>query len=371
VDATGKVYRGTDWALKAYSLRNDNEASFTVHAMDIYFWGVEDAQRTLQALRLLGSAVGSLQFDGEEVNQSQNERASIVQRLESVAISNPASEVTRKVVPPPLVSPSVAVASYNPASPQAPEPLVYREKTPPPADTEAGLGTVVRREAQGDNFATQYQLYGNALEPPATESATPQIPGPPLQAPATPPNQFLTAFALTPTAQTNTPQRLQGIFNPPSISASPVRALPLRNEDQPKPQYATYGSSLPPPPPVVRSATGYTEPGSASYQHQQSQMYSPSYYAPGQGQAQATPTYMPPSGFQPGFSPYYQPQSTHAGLASPYAVHSQAYRPTEEELAAHGDKDKQSEGLFGALDARAVKVEKGISKWLGRLDKRL
>jgi len=368
---TMEMHRFSEWALKALSLGNDTEAFFRVHAIDVYFWGIGDAQRTLQALRLLGSAVGSLHIDGEEVSQVQNE-ASIVQRLESVAISDPASEVTRKAAPPPLTSPSVAIASYGPASPRAPEPLAYREKTPPPADGEVGLGTVMRGEAQSDNFATQHQAYGNLSEPSATESATLQIPGPSLQAPATPPNQFLTSFAPPPTAQTNTPQRLQGIFNPPSVTASPVRALPLRNEDQPKPQYATYGNSLPPPPPpVVRSATGYAEQGSSSYQHQQSQMYSPSFYPQRQAQGQATPTYMPSPGLQPGFSPYYQPQSIQAGMVSPYAVHSQAYRPTEEELAAHGDKDKQSEGLFGALDARAVKVEKGISKWLGRLDKRL
>jgi len=375
---TGEMHRFSEWALKALSLGNDKEAFFPVHAVDVYFWGVGDAQRTLQALRLLGSAVGSLHIDGGEVSQVQNEHASIVQRLESVAISNPASELTTKTPPPPLMGASAAVASYDPASPRAPEPLVYREKTPPPADGEVGLGTVMRGEAQVDSFASQHQAYGIFSEPPATESATPQVPGPLLQAPATPPNQFLTSFAPPPTAQTNTPQRLQGIFTPPSVSASPVRALPLRNEDQPKPQYATYGNSLPPPPPVVRSAASYTEQGPSSHQNQQSQMSSPSYYAQGQGQGQANPQYMPSPGLQPGFSPYYQaqtgasfPYSPQTGLVSPYAVHSQAYRPTEEELAAHGDKDKQSEGLFGALDARAVKVEKGISKWLGRLDKRL
>lgn len=374
----GKTSRWSPWALCAYNPVDGVDAISPVHNVDVYFWVVEDAHRTLQALRLLGSAVGSLRIDGQEVNVPEREQAEIVQRLESVAISNPASEVTRNAAHPPLTSPSVAVASYNPASPRAPEPLVYREKTPPPADGEADLGAVMRGEAQVDSFSTEHPAYGNLSEPPATESATLQIPGPPMQAPATPPNQFLASFAPPPTAQTNTPQRLQGIFTPPSVSPSPVRALPLRNEDQPKTQYATYGNALPPPPPVVRSATGHTEQGSWSHQHQQSQMYSPSFYAQQQAQAQPTQTYMPSPGLQPGFSPYYQPQTgpsfphpAPTGPVSPYTIHSQAYRPTEEELAVHGDKDKQSEGLFGALDARAVKVEKGFSKWLGRLDKRL
>jgi len=323
-----------------------------------------------QTLRLF-DVVGYMEIDDELVSRPEYEQSAMVQRLESVAFGKLASAVAKQPAESALARPRPVVVSYNPASPRAPEPLVYREKTPPPADGEVGIGAVMRGEEVPAGTVVQYQQYGSLPQAPVMESATPRVPGSPVQAPATPPNQFLTSFAPPPTAQTNTPQRLQGIFRPPSVSASPVRALPLRNEDQPRPQYATFGNSLPPPPPVVRSAMGYSEQGHSSYQSQQSQMYSPSFYAQGQEQTQATPTYMPSPGLQPGFSPYHQPQSTQTGMVSPYAVHSQAYRPTEEELAAHSDKDRQSEGLFGALDARAVKVEKGFSKWLGRLDKRL
>jgi len=363
----------SEWTLRTYTLENDIEVLTPIHSMDIYFWGIEDAQQSLQALRKMGSAVGHLAVDGKGGIRLVSEQASdpLVQRLESLATSSPASQGTKLPAPPPLASHRPVVASYNPASPRAPEPLVYRAKTPPPADAEGGVGAVMRGEEVQAGTVIQRQPYGPPPQSSAIESVTPEAFGPPAQAPATPPDQFLTSFAPPPTAQTNTPQRLQGIFRPPSVSASPVRALPLRNEDQPKPQYATYGNSLPPPPPVVRGTTAHTEPEPSAYQHQQSQMYSPSYYAQGQAQGHATPTYMPSPGLQPGFSPYHQPQSAQTGMVSPYAVHSQAYRPTEEELAAHGDKNKQSAGLFGALDARAVKMEKGFGKWLGRLDKRL
>ncbi|KAJ5385039.1 hypothetical protein N7517_002950 [Penicillium concentricum] len=143
-----------------------------LHTLDIYFWTQEDATDFLDTVvRLLSN--DQVETDREPAPQPQDTMSSVVQQLETVAVSDPAymngqtrnsrSEPTSTAAPvqqatpptssfppPPPSGPQVdqrlsagstlaeekkdpasfVPLPYNPAAPAAPEPIQYREKTP-------------------------------------------------------------------------------------------------------------------------------------------------------------------------------------------------------------------------------------------------
>lgn len=100
-------------------------------------------------------------------------------------------------------------------------------------------------------------------------------------------------------------------------------------------------------------------------------------------QNQHTGTPPPPAVPIGGYSTYSydQPQRTHSGSVgsgggSEYDIHSQVYRPTEAEAKSHYFKDAQKAMKNpgqrpGKLEDRAARVEKGVNRFLKKLEKRL
>lgn len=366
---------------------------FSLKSIDIYFWQQDDAQNFVQSLNAVAD-IRDLQIDDQVVGQPPV-ASSLVGRLEHVAITSTTT--------PAAISGS-APAPYNPAAPAAPEPLAHREKTPPPPNGAVGVSATLTTQPAANVYQTSSPYLSEPLQeqaayfhipppppqqdlsrqptqqpelpvtPPhrGTGLLTPPTTGPlPHQQidPVTPANQQSLSFAPPPAAQSSTPSQLRGLFVPPPPSMTPSNSLPLRDvspEQGPVRPQSISGGLLPPPPSLMGSAQNML--GSPfHYQQQQAQLYSPSDFV----QLQAQTSY--PQTYSPGFTPYSHSQyspSTPAAFPSASDIHAQAYQPSKAELNPHGHKVEQG-GLLGVIDSRSARIEKGVGKWLKRLDKRL
>lgn len=374
------------WSLWSLDMRNETWAVFTVRQLDIYFWHREETSFMLQMSMTL--PIRSVMIDEEVVHARKLRTPSLVEKLEYAAEEAPSrtsSSSTTASVPDTAAGTSFVPAAYNPASPAAPERIVDREKTPPPADTETNLVTSLTNEtalataqtASGEqqfgrvdpspHHQTSYSY--NPLPTPHTHLSSYQTE--PLPSPNA---QQVISFAPPPTAQSTTPEQLHNLFSPQAAPSTPPSTgkLPLRHSSRPQPtyprtQYATY--NIPPPPPAPTSVPPQMERSPPGHLHYMGQMYSPGYHA------QASPVL-----YSAGHSQYATPTTGYFGNpsyagsvpASPYAIHSQVYRPAQGEAshAGHSAERETSGGILRVVDAKAEKVEKGVGKWLKRLDKR-
>lgn len=329
--------------------------------------------------------IRSFVIDGEIVHARKLRTPSLVEKLEYAAEEAPSrtsSPSTTASVPVTVASPSFVPAAYNPAAPAAPELIVDREKTPPPADADTNLATFLSNDTA--QTASGEQQFNQVDRSPHNQTSYSYnlLPTSPTHLssyhtePLLSPNaQEVMSFAPPPTAQSTTPEQLHHLFSPQATPSTPPSTgnLPLRLSSGPQPtypraQYATY--SIPPPPPGPPSVPPQVEHSPPGHLHYMGQIYSPGYHAQ-----------VSPSLYSAGHSQYGTPMtgyfanSTYAGSvpASPYAIHSQVYIPTAGEAshADHSAERQTSGGILKVVDAKAERVEKGVSKWLKRLDKRL
>ncbi|EKV09514.1 hypothetical protein PDIG_61240 [Penicillium digitatum PHI26] len=340
--------------------------------------------------------------------------SSVVQQLETVAVSDPAyqngqtrnsrSEPTSTAVPVPQATPQISSfpppppsgppvdqlcsagstpaeekndpasftpLPYNPAAPAAPEPIQYREKTPPPEDGISGTGLEAAVAADnGIPYTPPHQMMGGAgvvggyaSPPPSTPVL--QYAGPPVAAPpvfASPPPsaglQHSNAFS---TAQ-------------PSVH-SPGRPAPSYSQSflagQGGPQYnaSRQGPMTFAPPPQ--------DPNAYIYDQQVYGASQPPAQSPPQYQAGVTA----PVG---GFSNYLydqtrsqkqQQQQQHQRAGSEYDIHSQLYRPTEMEASSryqkYAQKAMKNPGQRPRkLEDTAERLEGGVNRFLKKLERR-
>lgn len=377
----------SQWHLPAPDPRNDGKYMYRLHTVDLYFWTPEDGSLFLDSLRRvtqpqqLSIVSDPTPAHAEHKTDMMNP---VVAKLEKAAISHssrsPSISTTQSfpgppTAPAPTSSPPVdsstnyAPMAYNPAAPAAPEPIAHREKTPPPPDAADGTGLTTA--ALNDQHAQQYGHPLQSSFSPQSTAGQPYMPGPPSRAqafsgPPTPGIQRTSTTGSLPPPPPQSPPQTQAY---PQSFAPPPTAPPTSQYDQngpshpgiqrhstmPVPQYANYPTS-PGFPPVQSPGLPPGTPG-----HVASPGYAPQSYKP-----LASPG-MPPGGYA-----QYQYGSTaqQAQGADPYAMHQQVYRPTEDEaaVAVHGHEPPQQRN--SNIGKRAEKVEKGVGRFLKKLDKK-
>jgi len=296
--------------------------------------------------------------------------------------------------------------AYNPAAPPAPEPIAHREKTPPPVDAVEGTGLAAAAVADHAPAygAPQAQPYSGLpqTQPYTGVPQTQPYTGVPQAQPYTGvPGSVPTTYGYhgsPPPPAYGSPPAQQALGHNPSISstgslqrastASPY-APPPSSVASPRSGYdvaaAVTGHSFAPPPRDPNAHT-YGSVGTAPMQSPGAQIYGSSHYGqshqPLQHIQPQYPDYLssktqPPPGGYSQYSYDQQPQRRDSG--STYDVHSQVYRPTEAEAtkptrkASTKPSDKPFDGGYqsGKLEQRADRVEKGVNKYLKKLEKKL
>ncbi|KAJ5582678.1 hypothetical protein N7535_001298 [Penicillium sp. DV-2018c] len=384
-----------EWCLPNGDPRNDPKSfgSFPrLHTLDIYFWAQDDANEFLDAaIRLLPK--NQVETDREPAGQSQQPMSSVVQQLESIAVSDPAYQngqtpnsrsdpldtaepVTQG--PPPTSSfphhlqekkdaASFASLPYNPAAPAAPEPIQYREKTPPPEDGVNGTGLAAALAADhGVPYTPAQQVTGGM----------PGIGGLTSQPPPTPGLQYA---------------------GPPPVAASYASPPPSAGL-QHSASFSTARSSLSSP---GQPVSPYSQPymgGQAAQQYTTSRQGSMSFAPPPQdpnahlfdqhGYGGGAVPVQPPPQHQTGmavpiggFSNYsydqtHPPQHQHQRAGSEYDIHAQVYRPTEVEAGSHYQKYAQKAMKDPGqrprkLEERTERLESGMNRFLKKLERKL
>ncbi|KAI9689033.1 MAG: hypothetical protein M1822_000770 [Bathelium mastoideum] len=418
------------WHLPAPDPHNEGHYVFKLNEIDIYFWTMEDASTFLDAAkRVLPDHQFRIRDSPTPAAEHRDMMSPVVQKLEQVAITKPFqgkrsdSLSTNQSSVPPSMTPGTTASSppndsqqtfvpmaYNPAAPAAPEPIAHREKTPPPVDGEGGTGLVaaaMNDQAQmhaTHQWANPYAQAHPQIQQPGYFSGQPQRqpssgsmpPPPPLNGNGSPHHlQRAGTFPQPPPSHTSTSQisTPQGYPYAPSSIASPPPPPP--SDPSANPAYSQYG--LPARQTSQTSQSSYTSSGYNPTQHyspnpqqQQHQQQSPqppySPYPPQSTPNLSLPHYaqsQPPPPPQPsstagiplgGYSQYAY--DTQAGQEiqpdHAYMVHAQAYRPTEAEAGAQAQArlaqpGPPSQGMAGRVD----RVEKGVGRFLKKLDKKL
>lgn len=417
-----------EWRLPSGDPRDDpNEVrNFPrLHTLDIYFWTQEDATDFLDtAVRLLSSA--QVETDREPAPQQQETMSSVVQQLETVAVSDPAyqngqtrnsrSEPTSTSAPLPQAAPptssfpppppsgppvdqrlsagstpaeekkdpaSFAPLPYNPAAPAAPEPIQYREKTPPPEDGMSGTGLAAAVAADnGVPYTPPHQMMGGAggvggyASPPLSTPGL-QYAGPPVAAPptfASPPpsaglqhsNSFSTTRSSVHSSGTPVPSYSQSFLAgqggqqySASRQGSMSFAPPPQDPNAHLYDQQVYGAAQAQSPPQYRAGTTAPVGGFSNYSYDQTQ-------AQQQQQQQQ----------QEQQQKQQQQQQQQQRAGSEYDIHSQLYRPTEVEASSHYQKYAQKAMKNPGqrprkLEDRAERLEGGMNRFLKKLERKL
>lgn len=370
-----------EWHLPTWDDRNEKRWLHKLHSLDLYFWTERDASTFMTQLNAVVPAekldLGGASSSGQAAPaEHPDSMSSVVQQLERTAIGAqfppragsttsavslpgpPTPASTNSTLPPP---PQAAPMAYNPASPAAPEPISHREKTPPPSDGATGNGLT-----HAANYGAQQQAYLGQQHPQqyttTSLQSTPQssyFPGPPqAAAPAQQASQQQPSFGPHAASTITQYASYPASSHTPGIASPGVTSPGVYQQQPPTP-------SAPPAPPTYMS------------------LQSPGLPPP--------PSTSPPaqhSGQQPqvaGFSSYSYSPAAHPPTPGHYTqagaftgnVHSQTYRPTEEE-AAHGHHSKprpqaQSQSSFDdkyRISERVNRMEKGIGGFLKKLDQK-
>lgn len=376
------------WQLPNSESQKDEKSLIRLHTLDIYFWTIEDAYSFVDIVRNL---VQLGQLEVLDTPKAHEEAMSpVVQQLETIAILDPAyhngqskSSGSTATAFAPLNMPDQRAGipkaesqddykplAYNPAAPPAPEPIKHREKTPPPPDSETGTGLAAA--AYHDHTLTSQQpsslsnsTYGHSqhgyVGSPQQDhrgSSLPYVPPPPQSSANA--NPYSNALTLT------SPPKSSGSSPAPHIKPSSISFSPPPKD----PKAHLYGKDLgaPDSPATEILGNSYITGPPQPLQHLQPQ------YADYLETRHQSPK---PEG---GYSDYQYSQAPHHhkhhSHDNEYDVHNQAYRPTAEEAYSHKHKHrKHSESpsgqSSGRLEQKADKVEKGVSRFLKKLEKKV
>ncbi|KAJ5669103.1 hypothetical protein N7462_010173 [Penicillium macrosclerotiorum] len=378
----------SDWRLPCANTHTGQLELARLHTLDIYFWTVEDANDFLDTL---GRILAVSQVETDRIVLPSQQLSSVVQQLENVAVSDPAyqngqtlnSRSEPSVLPtpgsqdlsrtpsfaPPPTTPlvdqqantgsqasgrerresaaSFAPLPYNPAAPAAPEPIKHREKTPPPEDGVDGTGLAAALAADhGVPYTSAHQTGSTpgigSLSPPPSSSQGLSYAGPPATSPAayaSPPPSAGLSFNNRYSSQTLLPS--PGL---PSYIQSTQIGQPYMPNVQGQMSFA--------PPPQDPNAHLYAQ-----------QVY---------GTSQSTLLHPSRSGSISGYSSH----SHGPPQASEYDIHSQVYRPMENEVGGHGTKcAKKAMEAPGERPRKfengAAKLESGVNRLFRKLEKKL
>jgi hypothetical protein len=368
----------SQWHIPSHDTKNENKYMYKIHTIDLYFWTTEDSNLFLDSikrvvhesqLRILDAPAGPVEH--------RDTMSPVVQKLEQAAISKPYQGRNQKAndstnttqsynglpatgtssigasgaspPPPSAASTEFKPMAYNPAAPAAPEPIAHREPTPPPPDAESGTGlTGAALNDQNPYLPHSHQHQGSF---PQSTANQPYIPGPPQRTGSFPPPPPMTG---TPPVQrtSNLPPPPPGGPGTPSHSMSfappPKTAQESMYSSQPVTQYANYTASSSQP---LGSPGFPSTPGTAPLQ---SPGYPPVH----------SPGHAPPGGFS-----NYSYNSNQIPSASNHDIHSQVYRPTEHEANSHV-KPANPNQPPGGFEQRVDKLEKGMGRFLKKLDKK-
>ena len=383
----------SQWRLPAPDLRNEGKYMYRVNNVDLYFWTTDDANLFLDSLKRvvqphqlqLVSAQQSVAH-AEHKTEAMNP---VVQKLEQVAISKPyqsrsaSVRTTQSAVSPsastsapagsahtsPLsqeTTPNYAPLAYNPAAPAAPEPIVHREETPPPI--AAAEGTGVEAVVTSEHAPRAYQGPPSNSFAPQSTAAQSYMPGPP----SAMAHRAGTVSSFPPPPPAATTAAYSPAFAPPPQASSPAQPAP-------------YDANVAPyQPGIQRHATAPVISQHANYHgspaHTPAAMYTglpvslgyaPTVYHPAQQYG------VPLAAGHPQY-PYGTPSPAPvtAGAvppsADPYAAHTHVYRPTELEAAVQttDGANPNAPPKTGKLEQRADRLEKGVGKFLKKLDKK-
>jgi hypothetical protein len=341
VDAAG-ASGDHEWRLPTFDPRNEKKYLYKLHTLDIYFWEKEDAQLFLNAARqMMPEKQMAILDEPAPPPAHHGEMSPVVQQLENIAISDPSYQKgqTRdsrpsasfagpplSAVPQPEKVPenTFSPMAYNPAAPAAPEAIRHREKTPPPED---GAANPLAAAAAADQ--AQIPRYNQFAPPPVSAF------GPPAQP---------LYFAGPPQA---------GNSNSPYAAPPPSALNRTQSYPQSVPQQVAYNAQT----------QQYAQ--HAVYPGQQAPLQSPGFAAPPQySQAAPQPATAPPPA---GYSNYQYSQAPAAPVSDEYSIHQQLYRPTEGE---HAIKNKPLKAPRGQLEESAQKIEKGVTSFLKKIEKK-
>ncbi|KAJ5888313.1 hypothetical protein N7495_008354 [Penicillium taxi] len=384
-----------EWQLPILDPSSRQHNVALLHTLDIYFWSKEDSNLFLDIVSRF------LSPDQIETDRAPDlQISSVVQKLENVAVSDPAYQngQTRNSRSEPLAPVSVAAVSsvqttpqslsfppppaglvaeqqetqnsvyqtpteekrdsgafaplpYNPAAPAAPEPIKHREKTPPPEDGAAGTGLAAAAAAdQGQGLGYPSQPQG------------PSVVG-------------ISSFAPPPTS-------VQGIpySNVPTGYASPPPSagLPYQTSFGPTMQNPGFPSYQQPFHSVIGSQWNPGTPASISMTPQDHNAYMYGQQMPGtsqQSSLQRSAT-LPIGGYSNSSEAQSQPQPKQAET-SEYDIHSQVYRPTEVEFGSqagiekYAKKSSKNSSRPRKLEDKAEKLESRANRFLKKLEKKL
>ncbi|KAL8894335.1 MAG: hypothetical protein Q9192_004404 [Flavoplaca navasiana] len=414
------------WRLPNTDPRNEGKYLFRLHTLDVYFWTAADANTFVDSIARMVEAEQMEILDRPPAPAAhENLMSPVVQKLENAAVEDSAYQngQTRNsrpampvFSPPPTASneskkdaprlnepESFKPLAYNPAAPPAPEKIKHREKTPPPPDAETegtGLSAAAYQDHHHSHAGTplSHPSHGSISQPPYPSSmhssaySSPQPPGSPYSSP--PPFSGLSGMSPAPGgrmgsvsslpppppqgARTSSVASAQAPYTPPSTqlqglssttSLQPSFGVPPRDpnalfspENKPldSPSAQILGNSYvgPPPQPLQHLQPQYADYLANRPQHQ---------HAP-QGQM-----HDPLSGHIDQHHGQHHQHTHHSHQhGSDYDVHNQLYRPTEEEMRRHKHHRPSDGGQQpGRLEQQGGKFDKGVNRFLKKLDKRL
>ncbi|KAL1898624.1 hypothetical protein Cpir12675_001828 [Ceratocystis pirilliformis] len=371
--AVGDTAGNHEWHLPTYDPQNQNKYHYKLHSLDIYFWTQNDALQFLNNLRRI---LPSSQIDvQDEPGPPSTAVSPIVRQLETTVVSDAVYTTPIFIPGPPPGVPSVvnSVASplsitstelattipatsaataattnpapefvpmaYNPAAPAAPEQHVTREKTPPPEDDSGvnPLATAMAVDYQQSPFTPGFRL--PADHPAANGMASP-------------------GFA---------PIGMMGFAPPPHSGMNRIGAA----------SSSSYISIPPPPPPLLPSTQQIASvPGVMT-----SGTYNPSILpqnvvSSGQ-QHESQPHKVVPSAAPvagSGLTPASTTEPTPLISPPPTAGHpSQVQHQPQSQAEINPQLQSKPTTLSGGklnLDAKAARLEKGVTGMLRKFEKK-
>lgn len=382
---------GHYWRLPSTDPRDEGKFLFRLHTVDIYFWTAQDADTFIEAARKTLKQE-QLDFDTPPSPAPHPQVMSpVVQQLENVAITDPAyhNGQTRNSRTDSVAQPSSAPTAqddknkgadftplaYNPAAPPAPEVIKHREKTPPPPEAAAGTGLAAA--AYHDQMQTHaHQTPGGFMSPP---------PGTHLEGyPGSPQSHNSSPYSSQPSTAAYGPSPTVSTLGNRASSVSSLPPPPLKSAGGGSNPYVPHTAPSFVPPPAAAPTHPYG-PGTTPMETPTTQILGDSYVSgPPQPLAHLQPQYADYLSSRPqpqepvgGYSDYRydQPSRHHSHSHShnrDHAIHNQVYRPTEEEMHGKQKPSKAGPGQKpGKLEARAEKAEKGVNRFLRRLEDKL
>lgn len=368
----------TQWLLASADPRDEGRRLLRLHTLDIYFWTLEDANLFLDSVERVLSR-SQIETDRHPQQPTEAAVSTVVQKLENVAITNPAyqngqtrdsrsdslsaAQLTPQSASTQTTNPGSHEAAsmgsesttdytplaYNPAAPAAPEPIKPREKTPPPVDGAEGTGLSAAAAADQGHY------YAHSQAPGGFAPSVGQTPG--YAVPGTPHSGYMSS--------------------PPSAGLSPgvssVHSHPGAPSFAAPPAWSSastqHGAMSFAPPPRDPNAHLYGQQsyGTPLVHHQYPQ------YA---GYLQSHAGGHVPIGGYSNYS-YSQPvQQHHDPSGSEYDIHRQVYRPTEAEAMSQAQKHakqamKNPNSRHHRLEDNAAKVENKVNGLLKKLEKKI